>query len=319
MKAALTVIVPTLNEQSNLPDCLHSVCGWANQVLVVDSGSTDATVQVARGAGAEVLVHDYAGPAQQKNWAMAHPSIRNRWVLFVDADERVSPELAREIRDVISSSAHHAGYHVNRRFIFYGHWMRHSWYPSWNVRLVLRDKARYEERPVHEHMLVDGTVAYLRHDLIHNDFRDMTHWIATHNRYATGEAAELVRRQLGHASDGLPASLFGGPLERRRWVKNVLWPWLPARGLWMFAYLYFLKRGFLDGETGFHFCLMHAIFEHFISAKAWESNYLRRHDPGNYYKRAVESYLASHPEDAVNYENQVPSQVHNSCQKAVDK
>ena len=172
----LSVVIPTFNEALNLEDCLAGVCGWAQEVIVLDSLSTDRTAEIAAGIGARVVKHPYEGPAYQKNWALDNLKLSHEWVLFLDADERVPLELRREISDILAANGEgFDGYYLNRRFIYYGKWIRHcGWYPSWNLRLFKHRMGRYEARDVHEHVLLNGKAGYCKRDLIHEDLRDMT-------------------------------------------------------------------------------------------------------------------------------------------------
>jgi len=268
----LSVLIPTFNEELNLPNCLASLRGWAENVWVIDSYSSDRTVEIAKEAGANVLQHIFDGYAQQKNWALENPMFRGSWVLILDADERVTPELAQEICRIVQDDGNRFdGFYLNRKLIFYGKWIRHcGWYPSWNLRLFRHGSGRYEQRDVHEHFVLKGKVGYCRHDLIHEDLRDMSFWIAKHNRYSSLEAVELTRIRLGATQSELPASIFGGSVERKRFIKERIWPFIPGRAFLLFFYLYFFRLGFLDGRHGFVFCLMHAVFEQFTTAKMWE-------------------------------------------------
>ncbi|HWO30686.1 MAG TPA: glycosyltransferase family 2 protein, partial [Candidatus Acidoferrum sp.] len=246
----VSVLIPTFNEELNLPDCLGSIDGWAQDVWVVDSYSTDRTMQIARESGADVVQHVFEGYAQQKNWALENVPFRGEWVLILDADERVPPELAAEISGVVAADGNgYDGFYLNRKLIFYGKWIRHcGWYPSWNLRLFRRGRGRYEQREVHEHLLLDGKAGYCQNDLIHEDLRDMSFWIAKHNRYSSQEARELDRVRRGVSTAGLQASFFKGSLERKRFIKERIWPHLPGRTFLSFLYWYFFRLGFLDGK-----------------------------------------------------------------------
>ena len=157
----VSVLIPTFNEEVNLADCLASVCGWAEDVWVVDSFSADRTVEIARETDVNVVQHVFEGYAQQKNWALENVPFRGDWVLILDADERVSPELAAEVSGIVAADGNgYDGFYLNRKLIFYGKWIRHcGWYPSWNLRLFRRRHGRYEQREVHEHLLLDGTAS----------------------------------------------------------------------------------------------------------------------------------------------------------------
>ena len=278
MKGRLSVLVPTLNEEVNLPDCLASVVGWAKEIWVVDSYSTDRTPEIARQSEANLMQHPFDGYAAQKNWALENVPFSCEWLLILDADERVSLELADEIRGIIAADGNgYDGFYLNRKLIFYGKWIRHcGWYPSWNLRLFRHLRGRYEQREVHEHLVLEGKVGYCKHDLIHEDLRDMSFCIAKHNRYSSQEARELDMVRRGVGATGLQASFFKGSVERKRFIKERIWPHLPGRAFLLFFYLYFFRFGFLDGKHGFLFCQMHAIFEQFTTAKLWELEHYKQ-------------------------------------------
>jgi glycosyltransferase involved in cell wall biosynthesis len=273
MTARVSVLIPTFNEEINVGQCLSSVMGWADQVFVVDSFSTDRTVEIAREMGATVVQHAFEGYAAQKNWAMDTIPFRNAWLLILDADEYIVPESRDEIAALVEASGNgYDGFYINRRFIFYGKWIKHcGWYPSWHLRLFRHRLGRYEDRPVDEHVCLNGKSGRLKHDLVHRDLRDMTWWIAKHNRYATLNA--IAYRQVEENVGGklrLRPRLFGSQPERRRFIKERIWRRLPASGLLFFLYLYVFRLGFLDGKKGLVFCVMHGIFEHMKTVKRWE-------------------------------------------------
>lgn len=275
-RVPITFVIPTKNEEANLSYSLASVAGWAAQVFVVDSGSTDRTREIAEAHGATFVFHEWCGFAAQKNWALDHLPIATPWVFILDADEAVTPELRRILTTIATADAcPENGFHINRHFIFLGKKIRHcGYYPSWNIRFFRRGKARYEERAVHEHMVVDGSVGYLEGDMEHNDRRGMEYYIAKHNQYSTLEAEEMFKVLTGRSRAADESSL-GGPLGKRRWVKQRVWPRLPMRWAIRFLYMYVLRLGFLDGRVGFHFCLFLAGYEHWIQMKL--SDMLREH------------------------------------------
>jgi len=281
MSVPVSVLIPTFDEELNLPDCLGSVAGWSDDVWVIDSFSRDKTAEIARAAGAKLVEHAFEGYSQQKNWALDTLPLAYPWVLILDADERLTPELAAEISAIAQANGGGCdGFYLNRRFVFYGKWIRHcGWYPSWNLRLFRRGAGRYENRELHEHVILDGKAGYCKHDLIHEDLRDMSEWIAKHNSYSSKEAREQYRILLGEAQTGFKPSLFKGSVERKRFVKERIWPRLPGRAFLYFLYLYFFRLGFLDGKHGLHFCLMHAIFEEFNTIKLWELRHFKQGAP----------------------------------------
>jgi glycosyltransferase involved in cell wall biosynthesis len=270
VKAPVSVLVPTLDEELNLPDCLDSV-RWADEVFVVDSFSHDRTVDIARERGAQVVQHPFESYSRQKNWALDTLPFRNEWVLILDADERVSPELQCEIQSTVTV-ADCAGYYLNRRVIFLGTWIRHAgWYPNWNLRLFRHQLGRYDGREVHEHVVLNGPAGYLRHDLLHLDRRGLEAFVARHNRYSTLEAAARFKAERDAPDRArLPLSLLASPVQRKRLVRERVWPRIPAKPLALFVYMYVLRRGFLDGRAGLALCVFHAFQEFMVGLKLAE-------------------------------------------------
>jgi glycosyltransferase involved in cell wall biosynthesis len=268
----VSVLVPTYNEEIHLRNCLASVAGWASEMFVVDSYSTDRTGEIAASFGANFVQHRFDGYALQKNWALENLNFKNEFVLILDADERVTLELRDEISTILSGTDNaSAGYYLNRRFIFYGKWIRHcSWYPSWNMRLFKHRLGRYEIREVDEHVVLNGPADYCKHDLLHEDLRGMESWIEKHNRYSTYNTRIYSQIVNGKNSGEITPHLFGNVAERKRFIKQHIWPRLPGRAFLFFLYMYFFRLGFLDGLHGFQFCVMHAIFQQFVVVKQWE-------------------------------------------------
>lgn len=280
----LAVLVPVKNEQSNIVECLRHV-QWARQIAVVDSQSTDLTVPLSQAMGAEVYQFQYPkeGWPKKKNWALESVPWRHEWVLIVDADELITPSLAAEIVDVVEGRAPAGngcgdGYWLNRRFMFMGRWIKHcGYYPSWNIRLFKHRVGRYErignlgdtgsgDNEVHEHIvLATGEGGYLKNDFLHYAYPDLATWVEKHNRYTTWEAHAM---QAGDAG-GVKASLFGGPIERKRWLKSRARQ-LPFRPTLRFLYSYVWKGGFLDGYPGYCMCRLMAWYEFMSSAKHYE-------------------------------------------------
>ncbi len=272
----VSALVPVKNEEANITACLESL-RWADEIFVVDSQSTDNTIRLAEAAGATIVQFYYKGREKKKNWALANLLFRNEWVLIVDADERVPPALAEEIQDSINRFDGPDGYYVNRKLIFLGRWIRHGgWYPSWNLRLFRHRLGRYErveiesahtgDNEVHEHVVLQGRVGYLRQDLVHHDDRSLFHYIERHNRYSDWDAAVYLelRRQPLFSREPLH-----GPVRRKRLLKR-LWVRLPFRPLLRFLYMYVLRAGFLDGSAGLHFCLLSSMQEYHIDLKMQE-------------------------------------------------
>ena len=267
------VLIQTHNEEANVGHALASVAGWANRVFVVDSGSTDRTLEIAKAAGATVVHHEWAGYAGQKNWALSTLPWESEWILILDADEAVTPPLRRAVEGIVGrppGDVRASGYYVNRIFIFMGRRIRHcGYYPSWNLRLFKRGRASYEDRKVHEHMKVNGPTAYLPKDalLLHEDRRGLEHFIAKHNRYSTLEAQELYA--VYRASPQWPTvkQMVRDPMVRRRFIKTRVLPNLPVPWLWKFLLMYVWFEGFLDRSAGFNLCLLIGTYEYFIALK----------------------------------------------------
>jgi glycosyltransferase involved in cell wall biosynthesis len=280
-KLPISVIIPVKNEEPNIAACLESVA-WAGEVWVVDSHSTDGTVASARRYTDRIAQFDYSGGfPKKKNWALMNLPFEHEWVLLLDADERVTPELQDEIREVMARADKADGYYINRKLIFLDRWIRHcGWYPSWNLRLFKHRLGRYEKLEaedventgdveVHEHVVLQGRAGYLKNDLLHEDFKSIYHFIERHNRYSNWDARVYHNLSSGVKTDGIRASLFGSPLERKRFIKR-LWARAPFRPLLRFVWMYVVKRGFLDGRPGLIFCTLMTMHEAVISAKIYE-------------------------------------------------
>ena len=276
--AALSVVIPARNEEANLPDALRSV-RWANQVIVVDSHSSDGTVGVARQAGAEVVQFDYPGHGpKKKNWALDNLELRNEWVLLLDADERVTPALRREIEGCLVDPRAD-GYCLDRELVFMGRSLR-CFRPNWNVRLFRHRLARFEDlgltdlpgtgdNEIHEHVVVQGRLGFLRSPLLHDDDRGLTAWLDRHNKYATWEAHLYRGFRAAPVGVGPLGLLRLDPLRRKRALRRI-WVRLPLRPALRFVIWYLPRRGFLDGRPGFVFCLLMAYYEVTINAKLYE-------------------------------------------------
>lgn len=255
--------------------CLDSV-RWADEVFVLDSGSQDGTLEIAHKAGASIVQFRWNRQfPKKKNWALENLSWKNEWVLILDADERITPELAAEIQSEVRNPRAD-GYFVNRRFMFLGKWIRHcGYYPSWNLRLFRHAKGRYEklevgdtgsgDNEVHEHVILNGTTAYLKADMLHFAYPNIHTWMEKHNRYSNWEAEVEFR----NCQTELPGKGVGEGLSARRKLRTVS-RHLPFRPTLRFLYSYVLKQGFLDGYEGYVFCRLLAMYEALNVFKAYE-------------------------------------------------
>ncbi|MFN2508044.1 MAG: glycosyltransferase family 2 protein [Chthoniobacterales bacterium] len=274
-RVPVSIIVPIKNEAANLLRCLGSI-SWADEIFVVDSQSTDGSIGIAQQAGAHVVQFEFNGTwPKKKNWALDNLPFRNEWVFILDADEVLPPEAENEFRQAIARAGEIAGYWINRRFFFIGRWLRHAYYPNWNLRLFRHSLGRYEkltevatnsgDNEVHEHVVVRGPTGRLRCEMDHYAFPSIDVFIEKHNRYSNWEARVATERDLA-ASSG---SLAHGRVEQRRKLK-LLSQRLPFRGLLRFLYVYVWQRGFLDGREGYYFARLHGIYEFLSVAKTYE-------------------------------------------------
>lgn len=256
-RRALSVIVLTYNEEANLPACLASLNGLDCEVFVVDSGSTDRTLEIAKAAGAHVAEHSFEHYAAQRNWAQANLPVQSEWMLHLDADERLTPDLVKEINEVMADPAPDVdGFLLRKRTFFMGRWIRHGGhYPSYHLRLLRRDRGHCEDRLYDQHFIVSGRVARLRHDYVDVVASDLSTWTRRHIRWAELEAREML--SVNQGPHRVQPRLFGTAIERRRWLRERLFWRSPlfvrAFGYWVYRYVF--RLGFLDGVEGliFHF------------------------------------------------------------------
>jgi glycosyltransferase involved in cell wall biosynthesis len=274
-RVPVSVLVPIKNEAENLSRCLGSVA-WADEIVVVDSHSTDESPAVAERHGARIVQFDFNGTwPKKKNWALENVPFKHGWVLILDADEVLPAEAGAEIASAIAQSGSVAGYWINRRFFFLGRWLRHSYYPNWNLRLFRHSLGRYErlteadtrsgDNEVHEHVIVQGPTARLRFEMDHYAFPSIEVFIEKHNRYSNWEARVAVDKMLPASSGALSHKR----VERRRRLK-LLSQRLPFRPLLRFLYVYIWQKGFLDGWDGYYFARLHATYEFLSVAKTYE-------------------------------------------------
>lgn len=271
----VSVIIPVRQEAGNLPRCLDSV-KWADEIFVVDSHSTDATAEIAESRGAKVVQFDFNGTwPKKKNWALENLPFRNDWVFILDADEALPPAAEREFARAIAEAGEVAGYWINRRFMFMGKWLRHSYYPNWNLRLFRHSLGRYEkltdadtqsgDNEVHEHVIVNGPTGRLECEMDHYAFPSVEVFVEKHNRYSNWEARVTAERKLSGTDSRISSSTVG----RRRKLK-LLSQSLPFRPLLRFLYVYVWQKGFLDGREGYYFARLHGFYEFLSVAKTYE-------------------------------------------------
>lgn len=305
----VSVLVPAKNEAQNIVECLRHV-RWAEQVTVIDSGSTDDTEALAQAMGADVYHFDYqrecpTGWPKKKNWALENVPWRHEWVLIFDADEHATPELAAEIQAVVTGQATPPrngcgdGYWMNRKLIFLGGWIKRcGYYPSWNVRLFKHAVGRYErlddtgdtgsgDNEVHEHVILStGEAGWLENDFLHYAYRSIADWVEKHNRYSSWEAQVQLKDERGGAAppggghssaSNIQPALFGSRVQRRRWIKKASLK-MPFRPTLRFLYHYIIARGFMDGYPGYVLCRLMQTYEFLSVAKHYELKKTQRSD-----------------------------------------
>jgi len=265
MKLPISVIILTYNEEIHLERLLKNIAGWADEIFIVDSYSTDNTVQIAKRYGCKIVQHSFENQAQQFNWALDNLDIKNDWILRLDADEYLTEELKEEIRvnpllnnqDPRQSASIVNGFYIKRRVYFMGRWIKHGgYYPILFLRLFKKGKAKSEQRAMDEHIvLLEGRAEKLKNDFIDDNKKGLSDWIQKHNNYSSREASDVLRGNYGTK-------------------KKKIYYRLPlfCRALLYFIYRYFFRLGFLDGKEGLIFHFLQGFWYRFlIDAKIYEA------------------------------------------------
>lgn len=251
----ISVLILTYNEERHIVRAIRSVSSFADQVVVIDSFSTDNTVRLSEQEGAMVLQHKFINQAQQIRWAMGASGIASEWIMRLDADEYVTKELAEEISLGLSGLPSDVnGILLKRRLHFMGRWIRHGgFYPVAPLRVWRNGKAEVESRMMDEHMyLLSGRTIQFRNDIVDDNLNSLSWWIAKHNQYATREAAEWLGQRF-HFLLPQEKVLYGsGQVENKRWIKRNMYDRMPLlfRAFVYFLYRYWIQLGFLDGKPG---------------------------------------------------------------------
>jgi glycosyltransferase involved in cell wall biosynthesis len=261
----VSVVILTLDEEANIGPCLAS-CAWADDVHVLDSGSTDSTVEIARSLGATVHTNPFASFAQQRNWAIDHILLRNDWVLHLDADERCTEQLILEIDRLLAKSPREAGFYIASQMIFMETWIRRaSGYPAYQVRLFHRSRMRFVDHGHGQREDGRGPFGRLQHPYLHFNFaKGLNDWYERHNRYSTLEARQIVNGGSARAS---PAHLLTrDPVARRRALK-ALAGILPCRPTLRRLHVLFIQGAILEGRPGRTYAALLAAYEQMIQLK----------------------------------------------------
>jgi glycosyltransferase involved in cell wall biosynthesis len=268
--ALISVLVLTKNEQQDLPGCLESV-SWSDDIHVYDSVSTDRTVEIARAAGASITSREFDNWAAHQNWGLRNIAFRHPWVFYIDADERVTPELRQALQEAVRDPGDKVAFRLQRRDFFLGTWLRHVQTSPFYIRLFRPEAVRYE-RLVNPVTLVDGPVGEVGGYLDHYPFsKGMTHWLARHNSYSSLEAQQIQENRRKATQFSLRKAFFAPDFNERRFHQKELFYRLPGRPLLKFLLLYVGKRGFLDGRAGFTYAMLQSFYEYMIELKTRES------------------------------------------------
>ena len=271
----LTILILTYNEELNIQQALDNVIGWAFDVFILDSGSTDKTISIATQAGAKVFTRNFDNYAAQRNYALRDLPIQTEWVFFLDADEFLTDELKLEISQMSQSGIlnQYDGYYIKRRFYFWGKWIKYGgYYPNWLLRLFKHTNASFD-REINEHLTVKGKTGKLKSDFVDYNHKDFSEWVTKHNIYSTFEA-----KQFGELS-AIKTNFWGSQPERTAWIRQYIWnKYMPPllRPFVYFFYRYFIRFGFLDGKVGFIYHFMQGLVFLFIIDIKYLESQMRR-------------------------------------------
>jgi glycosyltransferase involved in cell wall biosynthesis len=267
----VSILILTKTEEKDLPGCLHSI-SWSDDIVVYDSFSTDSTGIIAESAGARFIQRKFDNWSSHQNWGLSNISFKNKWVLYLDADERLGGSSHQELLAIASSSDPSCvAYRLRRRDFLDGRHLKHVQISPWYIRLFVPRYIHYD-RLVNPVTIVDGPVGTLSNSYLdHFPFsKGYSHWIERHNSYSTYEARQIITNSLTTRSSPVGAGLFASDVNIRRSSQKELFYSLPFRPLLKFFILYFLKRGFLDGAAGFKYAILQSIYEYFIVLKVDE-------------------------------------------------
>lgn len=271
-KVPVSLLIPCKNEENNIARCIQSV-QWVDEIFVVDSESSDKTIEIAESLGAKVVQFKYEGGwPKKKNWALENLPFTNEWVLILDADECLPPKAQNEIEEIVSNTHEkHSGYWINRRYFFLGEPLKHAYFPNWNLRLFKHKLGRYEkitdlstnsgDHEIHEHVVVQGSSGKLNSIMDHYAFPTIESFVEKHNRYSNWEA--VVESSTTDDESSLQHDGVRGKRKLRRIFRK-----LPFRPTLRFLYVFLWQRGILDGWRGYVFSRLHAQYEYLSAAKA---------------------------------------------------
>jgi len=262
----ISVLILTKNEEQDLPGCLRSVA-WSDDIHVYDSMSTDATVEIAKAFGARITRRPFDNWASHQNWGLANIPFRYPWVFYIDADERMTPELIESASRAVESAKSEVAFSVQRRDFFMNTWLKHVQTSPYYMRLFRPEKMRYE-RLVNPVSIPDGPTSPISGYLDHFPFsKGLHHWIDRHNNYSDLEAKQIIENRRDRTKFSVIKAFSSNDFHERRFHQKQIFYRLPMRPLIKFIILYVGKRGFLDGRAGFVYASLQSIYEYFIALK----------------------------------------------------
>ena len=270
----LTVVILTFNEQQHIQRCLDSLKGIASRVVIIDSLSTDQTRSIAQNFGADFYINPFINQAVQFNWGLDNTHLATDWVMRLDADEIITPELATQLRQKLPTlPISTVGLTINRQIHFMGRWIKHgAIYPIKSLRIWRTNQGRCENRWMDEHILVNGAIEHINADIADINLNNITWWINKHNHYATREAIDLLLGEITSTEAG-KATVMNFSARFKRWLKYSVYAHLPLgmRALLYFLYRYVFRLGFLDGWPGLVFHALQGLWYRFlVDVKVYE-------------------------------------------------
>ncbi len=277
MKLSISVIILTYNEEKNIERCLKSICDWVEDIFIVDSFSTDKTLDISKKYTSNIVRHNFENQAVQLNWALENLPIQTKWIMRLDSDEYVLRELNEELLDILPKvGSDVTGLYIKRRVFFLNKWIKHGgYYPTWLLRIWRKGKGYCEQRWMDEHIKInEGKTVFLKNDIVDDNKNNLHWWIGKHNSYATREAIDLLNIEYNFfGRDRVMSKFFGGQEKRKRWIKEKFYVKTPLffRPFFYFLHRYFLKFGFLDGKEGLIWHVLQGFWYRFlVDAKIYE-------------------------------------------------
>jgi len=294
-KLPVTAIILTYNEKLNLQECLESVINYIDEIIIVDSYSTDSTLEIAKKYTNKIHQNKFINQAKQFIWALDNIEIKNEWILRLDADERWTKEGFEELRYIIEYNKAD-GVYVKMQIFFMRRWIKHGgFYPNYFLRVYKKSKGKMEDRWMDEHIKVEGRTIISNIDVIESNYdrqKNIALWTDKHNKYSTREAIEFLIQKHKLKSMDTVAKFWGNKTERKRWLKEKFYFRIPLflRPFLYYIHRYIIKLGFLDGKEGFIFHYLHAFWYRFlVDVKVFQIEKLAKHD-----KKTITEVIEEH-------------------------